>query len=228
MLTGTELGEALRKAIELKGVKKVDVANHFGVKPPSVQDWLKRGVIAKDKLPELWAYFSDVVGPEHWGLSSISPSVASSAWPPLVDLDEHPDLVPVRSVKLRLRCGVQGFAVEPDSSDGIPIFFRREWFAERGYNPARLIAIKVKDASMEPTLYDGDMVVINTADTQPKDGQVYAINHAGEPVVKRLMRLGPDWWMHSDNPNQQRYPRVQCNEDCIVVGRVAHRQSERI
>lgn len=28
----------------------------------------KKGSISKEKLPELWSYFSDVVGPEHWGL----------------------------------------------------------------------------------------------------------------------------------------------------------------
>lgn len=68
MLYGTDLGRALGRAIELKGVSQKEVAAHFGVKPPSVTDWLKFGVIAKKHLPKLWAYFSDVVGPEHWGL----------------------------------------------------------------------------------------------------------------------------------------------------------------
>lgn len=46
------------------------MAEHFGVKPPSIQDWVKRGTVDKGKLPALWAYFADVVGPEHWGLPS--------------------------------------------------------------------------------------------------------------------------------------------------------------
>lgn len=71
MLKGKDLGDAIGKAIDLKisskAVKtKAEVAKHFGVKPPSLHDWIKRGVISKDKLPELWRYFSDVVGPEHW------------------------------------------------------------------------------------------------------------------------------------------------------------------
>jgi predicted XRE-type DNA-binding protein len=68
MLTGEELGSAIREAIKLKGVKFVEVARQFGVSPPSVQDWMRRGTISKDKLPMLWSYFSDVAGPEHWGL----------------------------------------------------------------------------------------------------------------------------------------------------------------
>lgn len=77
MLTGKKLGEAIKKAIELKMAtgavrSKTEIAQHFGIKPPSIHDWIKKGTISKDKLPELWAYFSDVVTSEHWGLASAS------------------------------------------------------------------------------------------------------------------------------------------------------------
>lgn len=38
------------------------------MKPPSIHDWIKKRSIANDKLPKLWRYFSDVVGPDQWGL----------------------------------------------------------------------------------------------------------------------------------------------------------------
>ncbi|MDF3837119.1 hypothetical protein P3W85_29810 [Cupriavidus basilensis] len=69
MLTGPELGAAIASAIKLKKVKKIDVAREFDVKPPSVQDWVKFGRISKAHLPRLFAYFGDVVGPDHWGLT---------------------------------------------------------------------------------------------------------------------------------------------------------------
>ena len=68
MLTGEKLGQAIAEAIELKGVSKKEVAEHFEVRPPSIQDWVNRGTISKDKLPKLWSYFADVVQPAHWGL----------------------------------------------------------------------------------------------------------------------------------------------------------------
>lgn len=84
MLTGKRLGDAIRAAIKAKGVMQIDVAHHFGVRPPSVSDWLNRGTIAKEKLPELFAYFSDVVGPEHWGLdrplAARDPSAAANGY----------------------------------------------------------------------------------------------------------------------------------------------------
>lgn len=75
MLNGTDLGAAIKVAIEKKiasgaVASQAAIARHFNVRPPSIHDWIKKGSISKDKLPELWRYFSDVVGPEHWGLRS--------------------------------------------------------------------------------------------------------------------------------------------------------------
>ena len=84
MLTGKELGAAIARAIELKGVPKTAVADHFGIRGPSIYDWIKHGRIGKQHLNELVAYFSDVVGPEHWGIAT-HPGVAASQ-PPGLDL----------------------------------------------------------------------------------------------------------------------------------------------
>lgn len=82
---------------------------------------------------------------------------------------------------------------------------------------------------MEPALFAGDTVVINTADKVIKDGFVYAINYEGEDVVKRLMRDNGDWWLTSDSPDQRRYPRKLCRDGaCIIIGKIVHKQSEHI
>ena len=128
-----------------------------------------------------------------------------------------------------MRAGVSGFSVEPEEEDGPPIFFRNDWLLQRGYKPYNLIAIKVKGQSMEDKLYEGDMVVINTAEAEPIDGKVFAVNYEGEPVIKRLVRDSGSWWLASDNPDQRRFPRKECTQSsCIIVGRVIHRQSEQI
>lgn len=79
MLKGKDFGDAIRKAIQLKLdsgaiTTKAEVARHFGIKPPSIADWIKKGSVAKEKLPEMWRYFSDVAGLDHWGMSQ-------SEWP---------------------------------------------------------------------------------------------------------------------------------------------------
>ena len=90
MLNGKELGQAIAQAIKLKKAsgaisREVEVARHFGVKQPSLADWKKRGTISKEKLPELWRYFADVVGPEHWGMKGSQTSLDAEA-PTTVDV----------------------------------------------------------------------------------------------------------------------------------------------
>lgn len=94
MLSGKDLGRAIEQAINKKiasgAVKsKAEVARHFKVQPPSIYDWIKKGSISKDKLPELWRFFSDVVGPEHWGLNEypIPTSSISETKSELLDLN---------------------------------------------------------------------------------------------------------------------------------------------
>ncbi|MDQ0035870.1 transcriptional regulator with XRE-family HTH domain [Variovorax boronicumulans] len=96
MLTGRALGAAIRDAIEKKGVTQREVARVFEVKPPSVQDWMKKGTVSKDKLPALWKYFDDVVGPEHWGLDSFPrwPARPRTSVPVSGEVDAEQSFVP--------------------------------------------------------------------------------------------------------------------------------------
>lgn len=151
-----------------------------------------------------------------------SAPASSTKFKKVVEFDPADDgLVQIRRVKLRLSAGITGFAAEEAVEDAQPLAYRREWFVKRGYSPAKLIAINVKGESMEPSLSDGDTVVINTADTIRKHGELYAINYDGEAVVKRLVRDIGRWFLASDNPDQRRYHRQECTEGtCIVIGRI--------
>jgi hypothetical protein len=81
MLAGQALGQALERAMEMKGVGPSALARQFEVTPSSVGDWRKRGCIHKRHLGRLVAYFSDVVPASHWGLT---PPDGKQATPPIV------------------------------------------------------------------------------------------------------------------------------------------------
>lgn len=73
MLTGPELGDAIRAAVKKKqalGFTQRAIAAHFSITPPSLQDWMARGTVRKDRLDAMFEFFADVVGPEHWGMAS--------------------------------------------------------------------------------------------------------------------------------------------------------------
>lgn len=146
-----------------------------------------------------------------------------------IPLENNKDYPAIRRVRFKLSAGASGFGVEYDETDsGAPIVFRRQWYEKNGYRPEKLFAVRVANGSMEPGLHDGDTVVVNTGSTDPKDGMVFAVNYEGEMVIKRLVRDAGSWWLHSDNPDQGRYPRKICDENCHIIGRVVHKQSERI
>lgn len=157
-----------------------------------------------------------------------SSELAPNPPPAPIELEGNPDYPAIRRVQFKLSAGASGFAIDVQNEDDAPIVFRREWFESRGFTPANLFAVQVANGSMQPGLWHGDTVVVNTADTAPKDGEVFAVNFEGELVIKRLVHDEGRWWLRSDNPDQSRYPRKACNERVFIIGRIVHKQSEHL
>ncbi len=137
--------------------------------------------------------------------------------------------VAIKKVELRLQAGVTGFVTEDGHGNDDTFDLDEDWVQTKGLIPERLLAIRVKGESMVPALYDGDTVVVNTLDTAPKDGVVFAVNYEGEAVIKRLVRDAGNWWLASDNADQRRYHRKVCHGDsCILIGRIVKREGDFI
>ena len=146
-----------------------------------------------------------------------------------MDLEDNPEFPSIKKVKLRVSAGITGFGVEPCTSDDSLIVFRSDWYHSRKLKPENLLALKVTGTSMEPNLYDGDVVVMNRADTDLKDGEVFVFNLDGEVVIKRAVRDQGQWWLDSDNQDKTRFTRKACPDGiCIALGKVIHRQTEII
>jgi len=220
----SEFGARLLAARKKSGMSQTEVAQAVGISQGTYAQAEKSGQGSAHVLK-----MASVLGVNPGWLADGTGDMTGRPEPQEVDLDLHPDLVSVRRVELKLQAGVSGFALEVDHTSGPPIFFRADWLQSKGYKPYDLVALKITGQSMEPTLYPNDMVVVNTADREPRDGRVYAVNYEGEAVIKRMVRDGGAWWLSSDNPDQRRYPRKECTEgSCIVVGQVIHKQSEQI
>ncbi len=139
-----------------------------------------------------------------------------------------PDFYEIPKVQLVLSAGMTGFDTVPEIYDGSKLSISKNWVERHGFTPGRLVAIRVKGDSMEPNLYEGDQVIINTADTHMEDGAVFAVNFEGQAVVKRLARDRGEWWLTSDNPDP-RHRRKSCRDgECIIIGRIVKRETDRI
>ncbi|ULR87204.1 LexA family transcriptional regulator [Comamonas sp. B21-038] len=224
------LQERIAEIMATAGLSVGDIADIAGVSSSAVTQW-KEGptktiktapatrLSEKTGYRAMWIATGD--GPKKMqddGLTSLTP----------IDLENNPDYPAIQRVRFKLSAGASGFSVEYDKGRGAPIVFQREWFERNGYRPNKLFATDVANGSMEPGLYDGDTVIVNTEQSEPKDGRVFAVNYEGELVIKRLIRDEGQWWLSSDNPDQRRYPRKACHADVHLIGEIIHKQSERL
>ncbi len=98
-------------------------------------------------------------------------------------------LVPLHAAELSAGPGAAA-----DDADRVEtlLAFRRDWLARMGLPPARAALARVRGDSMTPRLNPGDLVLIDTARTDPRrpmkgpEGNIFALRHQGELVVKRV------------------------------------------
>lgn len=107
--------------------------------------------------------------------------------------------------------------------------FKRDWLRRMGAKPQNLFVIYASGSSMEPYIFEGDVVLFDSADTQPRDRQVYAIRRPDNSIsIKRLVQqITGNWLIRSDNPDKARYPDEEVSpasmHDVPIIGRVIWR-----
>ncbi|MFC4623526.1 helix-turn-helix transcriptional regulator [Comamonas nitrativorans] len=146
------------------------------------------------------------------------------------DFGAGPDIYQFFPVELRLRPDAAGYTVWPDETDeDVPLSLHKHWLARRGYVPTSLLALRLRSGGMEPSLNIGDIFVINTAEVELRDGQVFVVNFYGELLVRRAQRDDGGWWLAADNLDQVRWPRKAFGgPQCVPIGRLVFKQSESI
>lgn len=235
----TTIAERLDQAMQAAGfTSQSALARASGVPQPTINRILKGGGKAGPETTTL-VKLADACNVSFIWLQSGTAAMAADTYVQLLESgaaqrvvvvdEDDPSLTRIDMVTLRLSAGIMGFHADPDYSIGGTLSVPTSWILRRHFDPERLVAIRIKGESMEPSLFADDVVVVNTADTTPVDGQVFAVNYEGEAVVKRLVRDAGDWWLGSDNLDQRRFPRKLCEGDmCMIVGRVVRKESERI
>lgn len=111
------------------------------------------------------------------------------------------------------------------------LVFRREWM--RSINMPEehhLAVIYASGDSNYPFIEDGQVLLVNTLDTNPISGKVYLICIDGHLVIKRLINMITHWVIRSDNPDKTAWPDIEItkkNMDMIdIQGRIVWRGGE--
>lgn len=121
-----------------------------------------------------------------------------------------------------------------NSSEGVidNLAFRRDWLKKIGISASAARLARVQGDSMQPSLWDGDVVLIDTRSNTPivrsvegrdqRRSPIYALLDSGEARVKRVQRLSEKaFLLLSDNPDYP--PELRQDRDLLdikIIGRV--------
>ncbi len=134
-----------------------------------------------------------------------------------LDQDEY-DLVPRYAVEVSA-----GHGIWPDQEQVVEkLAFKRSWLRNLGLQLRNLVLVTARGDSMEPTFYDGDLLLVDLSQTNIVDGGISVIRTDGLLLAKRLQAgFGDQVTVISDNP---RYDRLTTTKDQLnIVGRVVWR-----
>jgi phage repressor protein C with HTH and peptisase S24 domain len=116
-----------------------------------------------------------------------------------------------------------GVETPPPPADAEFIAFRHDWVrGSLGIDPARLLMETAAGESMQPSIQDGDLLLVDGAENRFRSFGVYVLEIAGERLVKRVQpKLDGSLTLISDNSayEAEHIPPSQA-ADIRVIGRV--------
>ena len=140
-------------------------------------------------------------------------ALSTSEMPPR--LRRHPGTRPVAVRRLQTAAG--SGAQELDESKKSWVYFRQNWLLRHGLVADRCSIIKVMGKSMEPTLPDGCVILLNHDQRRRRTGRIFVIRKSDGLVVKRVGKdEAGDWLLVSDHPAWEPEPW----SDAKVIGEV--------
>lgn len=203
--------EKLRLEIDRIGVS--ELARNIGVARNSLYNWCEKGNIPLDKLILLGQHGVnlDFV---LFGKNENAQNIEQ------LNHDSEFGTIPVYDVDVSAGDGRVAYGETPLYH----FAYRKDWLASRGLHEKDLHVVLARGDSMEPTISDGESLLVNTAENDPKDGHIYVIRSSEMLWVKRIQRqIDNSLLLISDN---KQYPPMkldfQTTPDVQVIGKVVN------
>ena len=126
------------------------------------------------------------------------------------------DRSPVRLLEVASAAGV-GAEVYDETPIGL-LWFRNDWLLSHSIDPEQSNIIRVRGASMEPTLPDGCSILVDRERREPHEDRIYVMRSMDGLVVKRAGKDAEgNWQIESDNEDWEPVP---WSRDTEVIGEV--------
>jgi phage repressor protein C with HTH and peptisase S24 domain len=207
MKTFFEIIETIKKLKKLK--KDYQVADLLGIKRRTLATDKARNTIPLEELSLFCnkeGIFLDLLLNEDGYASENDQSALL--------LRDAPEFVSVPQVYGRI-CA--GGGLIPDNTIEMRIAFRRDWIRRKG-DPEKMSITRIKGDSMEPTLIDGDLVLVDHGRHYVEsEGGIYALHINDEIVVRRIQVLYSTRKVQIISDNREKYPPMDVEADQIKI-----------
>lgn len=192
IITSMDIGKSIRAARKAKGMNLEQLA-HIVETDSGNLSRLERGLQGASQ--ELLVKIMDALD------LTISTSSQPAAEEKLYAPSES-DYALINQYSAVGECGGGYLNDHVELRDGLA--FKRDWLARIGAKAENLAVIYATGDSMEPYIFDGDVVLFDTSDTEPKHGQVFVVRRPDYSLsIKRLvLQLSGDWLIKSDNADR--------------------------
>ena len=108
--------------------------------------------------------------------------------------------VSVPMLKMRASAGVGQIAIQGEPQREDIVSFREDWLRSIGLLPGRAEAMTAIGDSMEPTIRDGDLLLVDRSIDRVVNHGIYVLVYNGAVLVKRVqLRLDGSLVLKSDN-----------------------------
>ncbi|ETD48414.1 LexA family transcriptional regulator, partial [Pseudomonas aeruginosa] len=162
------------------------------------------------------------------GVKEPDREAANAPFPDRLDVaglsEERYALVPQYDAKAAAGLGSENPHVEIRAT----LAFKRDWLKAKGVSPKSLAVIYADGESMEPTISNGDVLLVDLSKIEPEDHQIFVLAGTEGVIVKRLVSCHfGRWIIRSDNEDKDQYPdRNMSREDSNehrIIGKVIWR-----
>jgi phage repressor protein C with HTH and peptisase S24 domain len=200
-MVGNDRGfaERLAGAVKAAGGPKV-VSAKSGIPQNTITNWTSK--IADPTIKKL-ALVAEACGVSIDWLVGFSEggSTISGGWHP--ESVDGFSLVPRYDVRASAGPGAVVASGDLDGSGFVA--FRTEWLHRIGVHPGRAEVILAVGDSMDPTIRDGDLILVDRSIDRIVDNGIYVVTVGGLVLVKRVQsRIDGGVVLISDNPQYER------------------------
>ncbi len=188
-----EFGDRLVIFREKMGLSQQELAEKIGIKPQALARYEKNkskpSIDLAKKLTNLFNLNTN------WLLTGEGEMLKSTK--DIQDCSQDKNIIYIDKLSLQAGAGAGIYNYEVETIEKVPISLS---LFKTPQNPDHLKIIQVNGDSMEPTLKDGDYVIINTTQISANDG-IYALLYDNAVIIKRVQFcLNGNIKIISDNP----------------------------